>query len=155
MGDHPRYGKVKVAHLYLILCNPMVYYSPWNSPGQNIGVGSLSPSPGDFPNPGIEPRSPALQVDSLPAEPQRKPKNSGVGSLSLLQRIFLTQELNQSFLHWYSLPTELSGKQYVCLLMAAKWLLLRAHKQRTSYLLSLSVFLYGSFLALRKEGTTF
>ena len=27
----------------------------------------------DLPNPGIEPRSPALQVDSLPAEPQGKP----------------------------------------------------------------------------------
>ena len=26
------------------------------------------PSPGDFPNPGIEPRSPTLQVDSLPVE---------------------------------------------------------------------------------------
>ena len=26
------------------------------------------PSPGDLPNPGVEPRSPALQVDSLPAE---------------------------------------------------------------------------------------
>ena len=32
------------------------------------------PSPGDLPNPGIEPRSPALQADSLPAEPQGKPK---------------------------------------------------------------------------------
>ena len=32
------------------------------------------PSPGDLPNPGIEPRSPALQVDSLPAEPPRKIK---------------------------------------------------------------------------------
>ena len=41
-------------------------------------------------NPGIEPRSPALQVDSLPAEPQRKPKNSGVGGISLLQQIFPT-----------------------------------------------------------------
>ena len=38
------------------------------------------PSPGDLPNPGIEPRSPALQADSLPAEPQGKPKNPGVGS---------------------------------------------------------------------------
>ena len=37
-------------------------------PGQNAGVGSLIPSPGDLPNPGIEPRSPALQVNSLPAE---------------------------------------------------------------------------------------
>ena len=27
------------------------------------------PSPGDLPNPGIQPRSPALQVDSLPSEP--------------------------------------------------------------------------------------
>ena len=57
------------------------------------------PSPGDLPNPGIEPRSPALQVDSLPAEPPGKPKNTGVGSLSTLQGIFLTQELNQGFLH--------------------------------------------------------
>ena len=29
----------------------------------------MFPSPGDLPNPGIEPGSPALQVDSLPAEP--------------------------------------------------------------------------------------
>ena len=52
-------------------------------------------SPGDLLNPGIEPRSPTLWADSLPAEPHGKPKNTGVGSLSLLQRIFLTQELNQ------------------------------------------------------------
>ena len=32
------------------------------------------PSPGDLPNPGIEPRSPALQADSLPAKLQGKPK---------------------------------------------------------------------------------
>ena len=31
------------------------------------------PSPGDIPNPGTEARSPALQADSLPAEPQGKP----------------------------------------------------------------------------------
>ena len=36
---------------------PHGLYSPWNSPGQNTGVGSLLPSPGDLPNPGIEPRS--------------------------------------------------------------------------------------------------
>ena len=44
--------------------------------------------------PGIEPRSPALQADSLAVEPQRNPKDTGVGNLSLLQWIFLTQELN-------------------------------------------------------------
>ena len=32
------------------------------------------PSPGDLPNPGIEPRSPALQADTLPSEPSGKPK---------------------------------------------------------------------------------
>ena len=51
------------------------------------------------PNPGIKPRSPALQVDSLPAKPQGKCKNTGVGSLSLLQQIFLTQESNWGLLH--------------------------------------------------------
>ena len=35
------------------------------------------PSPGDLPHPGMEPRSPALQAHSLPAEPQGKPKNTG------------------------------------------------------------------------------
>ena len=47
----------------------------------------------------MELRSPALQADSLPAEPQEKPKNTGVGILSLLQQIFQTQELNWGFLH--------------------------------------------------------
>ena len=42
---------------------------------------------------------PTLQADSLPAEPQGKPKNTGVGSLSLLQGIFLTQESNRRLLH--------------------------------------------------------
>ena len=43
------------------------------------------PSPGDLPNLRIKPRSPTLQADSLPAEPQGMPKNAGVGSPSLLQ----------------------------------------------------------------------
>ena len=40
-------------------------------PGQNARVGSLMPSTGDLPNPGLEPRSSALQADSLPAEPHK------------------------------------------------------------------------------------
>ena len=52
------------------------------------------PSPGALPNLGIKPKSPTLQADSLPSEPPGKPKNTGVGSLSLLQRIFPTQELS-------------------------------------------------------------
>ena len=49
--------------------------------------------------PGIEPRSPALQANSLPAEPQGKTKYTGVGKLPFLQRIFPTQESNQGLLH--------------------------------------------------------
>ena len=52
--------------------------------------------------------SPALQVDSLPSEPLGKPKNTGVYSLSLLQRIFLTQELNWDLLHCRRLLYQLS-----------------------------------------------
>ena len=66
------------------------------------------PSPGDLPNPGIEPRSPSLQADSLSAGPQGKPRNTGVGSLSLLQGIFLTQELNQGLLHCRQILHQLS-----------------------------------------------
>ena len=40
---------------------------PWNFPGRNTGVVAIS-SPGDLPDPGIEPRSPALRVDALPSE---------------------------------------------------------------------------------------
>ena len=47
---------------------------------QEYWSGQLFPSSGDLPNPGIEPRSPALQVDSLLSELLRKPKNTGVGS---------------------------------------------------------------------------
>ena len=95
---------VKVAQLCLTLSDPMD--CPWNSPGQNTGVGSpfsrassqprnrthisciacgfftswatreaqqywngyLIPSPSHLPNSGIEPGSPALQADSVPAE---------------------------------------------------------------------------------------
>ena len=41
----------------------------------------------------------ALQADSLPADPQGKPKNTGVGTLYFLQGIFPTQESNQGLLH--------------------------------------------------------
>jgi len=61
--------------------------------------GQPFPPLGDLPNPGIEPRSPAFKVDSLPAEPQGKPNNTEVGSVSLLQWIFPTQESNWGLLH--------------------------------------------------------
>ena len=73
------------------------------------------PSPGDLPNPGIfpaqrssQPRSPTLQTDSLPAEPPEKPKNTGMGSLSLLQQIFLVQELTRDLQHCRQILYQLS-----------------------------------------------
>ena len=74
--------------------------TPWTVAHQaplSVGFsrsGLSCPPPGDLPNPGIKPRSPALQVDSLLSEPLENPKNTGVGNLSLLQGIFPTQESN-------------------------------------------------------------
>ena len=103
--------QVKIIQSHLTLW-PHELYNPWNSPGQNTEVGSLSLLQGALSNPGMEPRSPVLQADSLPAEPQGKPKNTGVGSLSLLQGIFpdLGIEPGSPALQADSLPTELSGK---------------------------------------------
>ena len=53
----------------------------YSSPGPSVhGIlqqeywsGLPGPPPGDLPNPGIKPRSPTLQADSLPSEPPGKP----------------------------------------------------------------------------------
>ena len=42
---------------------------PWGFSRQEYWSGLPCPLPGDLPNPGIEPRSPALWADSLPTEP--------------------------------------------------------------------------------------
>ena len=52
--------KVKLADLHGLILLPPLPMPPF-------------PSPGDLPNPGIEPRSPALQADSLSSEPPGKP----------------------------------------------------------------------------------
>ena len=45
---------------------------------QEYWSGLPFPSPGELPNPGIKPESPALQADSLPSEPRGKPKGSEI-----------------------------------------------------------------------------
>ena len=50
-----KYIKVKIAQSRLTLCDPMDYTSPWNSPGQNTGVGSLSLLQGIFQTEGQNP----------------------------------------------------------------------------------------------------
>ena len=97
--------KVKVKSLSCV----WLFVTPWTVDYQTLLSMGLSrqeywsglplPSPGDLCNPGMEPRSPSLQTDSLPAEPQGKSKNTRVGNLSLLQQIFLTQEPNRGLLH--------------------------------------------------------
>ena len=88
---------------------------------QEYWSGLPFPSPGDLPDPGIEPKSPALQVEFFTTEPPGKVKvkllsrvrifarllhpwdspgkNTGVGCHFLLQGIFLTQGSNPSFPH--------------------------------------------------------
>ena len=109
-GKHNAYRfcwkvKVKGAQSCLTLW-PM--YSPWNPPGQNTGVSSGSLCQGTFLTLRLNSRSPALLVDSLSAKPPGKPKNTEVGSLSLLQQIFLTQESNWGLLHWRQILYQLS-----------------------------------------------
>ena len=73
--------------------------------------GQPFPSPGDLPNPGNEPRSPALQADSSPAEPKGSPR--------ILEWVVIPSpadlpnpgiKLGSSAFQADSLPTELSGK---------------------------------------------
>ena len=52
----------------------VTYQAPWSMgfSRQEYWSGLPFPSPGDLPNPGIKPKSPALQTDALPSEPLGK-----------------------------------------------------------------------------------
>ena len=97
--------KVKVAQSCLILCDPMDY-----TVHGILQARILEWIPFPFSRGSSQPRSPALQVDSLPAEPQGKPKNTGVGSLPLLHRSFPTQELKWGLPHCRQILYQLSYK---------------------------------------------
>ena len=89
--------KVKVKSLSRV----RLFVTPWTvayqaSPSmgfskQEYWSGLPFSSPGDLPNPGIEPVSPALEADALTSEPPGKPKNTGGDCYFLLQGIFLIQ----------------------------------------------------------------
>ena len=102
---------------------PHGLYRPWNSPGQNIGVGSISLLQGIFPTQGVNPGLPhcrqilyqlshssvqfsrSVMSDSLQPHGPYCPWNSsgqstGVGSISLLQGIFPTQGSNPGLPHY-------------------------------------------------------
>ena len=95
----------------------MDYTGHGNSSGQNTGIGSLSLLQGIIPIQGLNPGIPIqglnpLKEDSLPFEPQEKPKNTGVGRRSLFRWNFPTQGIKPGSpaLQVDSLPIELSGK---------------------------------------------
>ena len=85
---------VKVTQLCPTLCNPVEY-----TVHEILQTRILEWAAIPFSRGSSEPRSPTLLAGSLPVEPSGKPKNTGVGFLSLLQQIFPTQELNQGLLH--------------------------------------------------------
>ena len=99
-----RHVKVKVAQSCLTLCDPMDYTIRGILQARILKWVAVTFSRGSS-----QPRSPALQVASLLAEPQGKPKNTGVDGLFLLQQIFPTQESNQGLLHCRWILYQLSG----------------------------------------------
>ena len=78
--------KVKVAHSCSALCDPMDYTVHGILQARILEWVAFPFSRGS-PNPGIEPKSPTLQANSLLSEPQGKQKNTGVGCHFLLQGI--------------------------------------------------------------------
>ena len=65
--------------------HPTRLLRPWDSPGEKTGVGCHALLQGDLPDPGMEPRSPALQADSLLSEPP------GLFYLQVFCKYFLQQ----------------------------------------------------------------
>ena len=79
-------------------CSPPDSSVHGDSTGKNTGVGCHALL-GIFPTQGLNPGLPHWRWIFLSFEPPGKPKNTGVGSLSLLQGNFLTQESNQDLQH--------------------------------------------------------
>ena len=158
--------KVKVAQS-VWLCDPMDYIVHGILQARILEWVAF-PSSRDLPNPEIKPRSPTLQTDSLPAEPQGKPKNTGVGSLSLLQWILLTLNwtgvsciVGELFTNWairevwgellkafnkYLFPYLLSGRSNLSLAPSALYVTLYHIPQYYSFWFLISL-LYCIFLS--------
>ena len=88
--DRESEWEVKVIQSCPTFCNPMEFSRPLEWVAIPFSRGSS------------QPRNQTLvscTVGRLPVEPQGKPKNTGVGSLSFLQQIFPTQESNWGLLH--------------------------------------------------------
>ena len=149
--------KVEVTQPCPNLCDPIDYTVHGILQARILEWVGFPFSPGDLPNPGVKPRSPALRVDSLPAKPQGKPKNTGVGSRSLRQRIFLTQESNHGPLHCRQILYQLSYQGSNDLRHGQKTCFKKCVGKRKSvlnmclYLLSIPFFLESLIVQLVKN----
>ena len=92
---------------------PHGLYSPWNSPGQNTGVSSLSFLQGIFPTQGSNPGLPHCRQILYQLSHKGSPRILE-GSLSLLQEIFLTRESNWGLLHCRWISYQLSYQGALC-----------------------------------------
>ena len=109
---------MKVSQSCPTLCNPMDYIVYGILQARILEWVPFTFSRGSS-QPRDRTRVSPLQADSLPAEPQMKPKNTGVGSLSLLQWIFLTQESNWGLQHcrWVLYQLNYEGSPIICLML--------------------------------------
>ena len=92
---------------------PHGLYSPWNSPGQNTGVGSLSLLQETFPTQGSNPGLLHCRWILYQLSHKGSHKNTGVGSLSLLQGICPIQETNWGLLHCRWILYQLSYQRII------------------------------------------
>ena len=83
--EHLKSSEVRVAQSGLTLCNP-VDYTLLGILQARILVWVAYPSPGDLPDPGVKPRSPAMQADSAAAEPQFVTRQAGVNCFERIMR---------------------------------------------------------------------
>ena len=75
-------------------------YSPWNSPGQDAGVGSCPLLQGTFPSQGLNQGYPHCRRILYQLSHKGSPRILEWVALFLLQWIFLTQKSNWSLLHY-------------------------------------------------------
>ena len=91
------------------------FVTPWTKQSMEFSrpkywSGKPFPSPGDLPNPGIEPRSPTFQVDSLPAQPPGK----SLVAAKYIQQIWKTQQWPQGWKRSVFIPIPKQGNASEC-----------------------------------------
>ena len=142
------------------LCNSMDCSPPGSSvhgdfPGKDNWSGWLCPPPGDLPDSGIKPRSPALQVDSLPSEPPGTPPLAPEKPMEWVASPYPGDLPNPEIepgspaLQVDSLPAELPGKPFknpICIQIHE----CSSPLYRMAYYIQPS--LYAGFTSAEKEG---